>query len=65
MFVLIIDANETKVLYTLYFLLIIIALMIAVSVYYYLIKYTAKQKDLSPFYVTNNELIIIYYEIKK
>ena len=39
--------------------------MIAVSVYYYLIKYTAKQKDLLPFYVTNNELIIIYYEIKK
>ena len=39
--------------------------MIAVSVYYYLIKYTAKQKGLLPFYVTNNKLIIIYYEIKK
>ena len=28
---------------------------------YYLIKYTAKQKDLLPFYVTNNELKKVLY----
>ena len=29
---------------------------IAVSIYYYLIKYKAKQKHLLPFYVTKNKL---------
>ena len=37
------------------FLLIIIALLIAVSIYCYLIKYRAKQKHFLPFHVTNNE----------
>ena len=37
------------------FLLITIALLIVVNIYYYLIKYRAKKKDLLPFYVTNNE----------
>ena len=36
-------------------LLITIALLIAVSIYCYLIKYKAKQKHLLPFYVTNNK----------
>ena len=34
------------------FLLITIALLIAVSIYCYLIKYQAKQNDLFPFHVT-------------
>ena len=38
------------------FLLITIALLIAVSIYCYLIKYRAKQKHLLPFHDTNNEL---------
>ena len=38
------------------FLLLIIALLIAVSIYCYLIEYRAKQKHLFPFHVTNNEL---------
>ena len=38
------------------FLLFTIALLIAVSIYCYLIKYQAKQKHLSPFHDTNNEL---------
>ena len=38
------------------FLIITIALLIAVSIYCYLIKYRPKQKHLSPFYDTNNEL---------
>ena len=37
------------------FLLIIIALLLAVSIYCYLIKYWAKQKHLLPFHVTNNK----------
>ena len=55
--------NEKKVVYKiqnlyilLAFLLITIALLIAVSVYCYLIKYRAKQKHLLPFHITNNEL---------
>ena len=43
------------------FLLITIALLIAVSIYCYLIKYQAKQKHLLPFHVTNNELKEIMY----
>ena len=38
------------------FSLIIIALLTAVSIYCYLIKYRAKQKHFLPFHVTNNEL---------
>ena len=38
------------------FLLITIALLIAVSIYCYLIKYGAKQKHLLLFHFTNNEL---------
>ena len=38
------------------FLLITIALLIAVSVYCYLIKYLAKQKHLLPLNFTNNKL---------
>ena len=41
---------ETKGFY------ILLALLIAVSIYCYLIKYKAKQKHLLPFYVTNNKL---------
>ena len=44
------------------FLLLTIALMIAVSIYCYLIKYRAKQKHLLPFYITNNELKEIIYQ---
>ena len=38
------------------FLLITIALLIAASIYCYLIKYWAIQKHLFPFHVINNEL---------
>ena len=38
------------------FLLIIIALFIAVSINCYLMKYQAKQKHLLPFHETNDEL---------
>ena len=38
------------------FLLITIVFLIAVSIYYYLIKYRVKQKHLLPFHVTNNKL---------
>ena len=48
---------KTQNLYILLaFLLITIALLIAVSIYCYLIKYQAKQKHLLPFHVTNDEL---------
>ena len=43
------------------FLLITITLLIAVSIYCYLIKYRAKQKHLIPFHFTNNELKEIIY----
>ena len=42
--------------YLLVFLLITIELLRAVSIYWYLIKYQAKQKHLLPFHVTINEL---------
>ena len=38
------------------FLLVATALLIADSIYCYLIKYRAKQKHLLPFHETNNEL---------
>ena len=37
-------------------LLITIALLIAVSIYCYLIKHPGKEKHLLPFYVTNDKL---------
>ena len=43
------------------FLLIVIALFIAVSIYCYLLKYQAKQKHLLPFHGTNNELKQVLY----
>ena len=43
---------ETKIFY----ILLTIALLIAISIYCYLIKYKAIQKHLSPLYITNNEL---------
>ena len=47
---------KTKSFYILLaFLLIITALLIAVSIYCYLIKYKAKEKHLLPFYVKNNK----------
>ena len=53
---------KTKNFYILLALLsIAIALLIAVSIYYYLIKYRAKQKHLLPFHDTNNELREVLY----
>ena len=53
---------ETKRFYiSLAFLLITIALLIAVSIYCYLRKYKAKQKHLLPFYITNNKLKEVFY----
>ena len=43
------------------FLLITIALLIDVSIYCYLIKYRAKQKQVLPFHDTNNELREVLY----
>ena len=43
------------------FLLITIALLIAVSIYCCLIKYLAKQEHLLPFHNTNNELKEVIY----
>ena len=43
------------------FLLITISVLIAVSIYCYLIKYRAKQKHLLPFHVIINELKEIIY----
>ena len=42
-------------------LLITIALLIAVNIYYYLIKYWTKQKHLIPFHITNNKLRDVLY----
>ena len=51
---------KTKNFYRLLaFLLITIALLIDVSIYYYLIKYQAKQ--LLPFHYTNSELGKVLY----
>ena len=43
------------------FLLITLALLIAVSISCYLIKYGTKQKHLLPFYSTNSELKQVLY----
>ena len=40
------------------FLLITITLLLAVSTYFYLIKYRAKQKYLLSFHITNDKLTI-------
>ena len=37
-----------------------VALLVAVSIYCYLIKYQAKQKHLPPFHVTNCKLKELY-----
>ena len=42
------------------FLLIAIALLIDVSIYCYLMKYKANQKDLLPYYITNDKLKRFY-----
>ena len=47
--------RKISILY-LHFLLITIALLIALSIYCYLIKFQAKQKHLLPFHDTINEL---------
>ena len=69
----IIDAKEAKTILKniicgtknfyilLAFLLITIALLIAVSIYCYLIKYKVRQKHSLPFYVTNNALKEVLY----
>ena len=52
---------KTKKFYILLaFLLITIALLVAVSIYCYLIKYKTKQKHLLMFHITNDKLKIIY-----
>ena len=43
------------------FLLVTTALLIAVSIYCYLIKYQAKQKHLLPFHYKNNEIKQVLY----
>ena len=54
---------KTQNFYILFaFLLITIALLIAVIIYCYLIKYQAKQKHLLPFHDTNNELSKLYID---
>ena len=54
--------GKTQNLYILFaFLLITIALLIDVSIYCYLIKYQAKQKQLLPFHSTNCELKQVLY----
>ena len=57
---------KTKKLYFTCLFINYIALVIAVSIYYYLIKYRAKQKHLLPYYTTNNKLknfvLVLYYK---
>ena len=43
------------------FLLITIALLIALSIYCYFVKYQAKKKHLLPFHNTNNKLREVLY----
>ena len=49
-------STSTNFCFSVAFLLITIALLIAASINCYLIKYKAKQKHLLPYYVTNNKL---------
>ena len=50
------NLQNAKFLYFTCIFIIIIALLIIVSIYGYLIKYRAKQKHLLPFNFTNNKL---------
>ena len=50
---------NTKFLYFSAFLLITIALLKSVSIYFYLVKYRAKQKHLLPFYDTKLKQVYI------
>ena len=50
-----------KISKLLVFLLITTALLIAVSISCYLIKYQEKQKHLVPFHNTNNKFVLIIY----
>ena len=43
------------------FFLITIALLAAISIYCYLIKYRAKKKHLLPFHIKNNKLTEVLY----
>ena len=53
---------KTKKLYNfVVFLLITIALLVAVSIHSYLIKYKAKQKHLLPYYVTNSKVKKVFF----
>ena len=53
---------KLKIFYILLtFLLITIALLIAASIYCYVIKYQGKQKHLLPFHITSNKLKEIMY----
>ena len=53
---------ETQIFYISFALLVIaIKLLIALSIYFYLIKHQAEQKHLLPFHVTNNELKQVIY----
>ena len=51
------SVKQKKIYISVVFLLITIVLLIAVSIYCYLIKYKSKQKHLLPHYVTNDKLI--------
>ena len=57
---------KQKKLYFMCLFINYIALVIAVNIYYYLIKYRAKQKHLLPYYTTNNKLknfvLVLYYK---
>ena len=55
---------KTKSFYILLaFLLITLVLLVAVSIYCYLIKYRGKQKHLLPYFVTNNKLKMFFINI--
>ena len=56
------NSTSTNFYILLTFLLITISLLIAVSIYCYLIKYRAKQKHLLPYHITNKSLIEILYQ---
>ena len=55
--------SKTQNFYILFIflLIIIIVLLIDLSIYYYLVKYQAKQKHLLPLHTTNNELKQVIY----
>ena len=56
------NSTSTNFYILLTFLLVTISLLIAVSIYCYLIKYRAKQKHLLPYHITNKSLIEILYQ---